>query len=312
MGLSQYGFALLLARQKTGAGLGRVLCLGRQRGAMGLANAAQLARSRHIPWHEDRIVPSSTWGDSAILAAGASSVDSMDFSTYESCSIVHDLNKPVPDQLAGAFDTIFDGGTLEHVYDFPAAIKNCLRMLKPGGIFLAETPSNNWMGHGFYQFSPELFYRIFTPGLGGRVLAMAVLREGLRDQLFVVDDPASVGSRLRHNVRGRTSLLVMAQKVEEHSTSTGSDPQQSDYQTLWRKVSDGGTAGAAATPGRWRRITRLLPHGALRGLDNLRTDWERHKNRHQGLRRLGGVGELIDHCSIGASVPFEPKGPSPS
>ncbi len=294
MGLSQYGFALLLARQKTGAGLGRVLCLGRQRGAMGYDNAGRLAASQNIPWHKERLVLSSSWADSAILAAGAESVDSMDFSTYESCSIVHDLNLPVPDSLAGSFDTIFDGGTLEHVYDFPAAVRNCLRMLKPGGVFLAETPSNNWMGHGFYQFSPELFYRIFTPEAGCRVIAVAVLREGWRDELFVVDDPAVVGARLRFNVRGRTSLLVMAQKDEERDIAR--TPQQSDYQTLWRKVTDSEAEEASGAPQPRRRLgglTRLLPHGMLRGLDNLRTDWERRRNRHQGLRRLSGVKDLI-------------------
>ena len=301
MGLSQYGFALLLARQHIGGGLGRVLCLGRQRGAMGLANAARLARAQQLPWHEERIVRASPWADSAILAAGAASVESMDYSTYESCSIVHDLNQPVPVELVGTFDTIFDGGTLEHVYDFPAAVRNCLRMLKPGGLFLAETPSNNWMGHGFYQFSPELFYRTFSPEIGSRVIAMAVLREGWRDQLHLIDDPATVGSRLRYNVRGRTSLLVMAQKLGDGPTVQ--TPQQSDYQTLWRKVAETeGRAAPASRPGPLRHLTRLLPHGALRGLDNLRTDWERHRNRHLGLRKLGSLAELIDRCRSGASA----------
>jgi hypothetical protein len=26
----------------------------------------------------------------------------------------------------------------------------------------AVTPANNQMGHGFYQFSPELFFRVFS------------------------------------------------------------------------------------------------------------------------------------------------------
>ena len=299
MGLSQYGFALLLARQTIGGGLGRVLCLGRQRGAMGEANAARLAHAQQIPWREERLVRGSSWGDSAILAAGAESVDSMDFSTYESCSIVHDLNQPVPGKLAGAFDTIFDGGTLEHVFDFPGAIRNCLRMLKPGGVFLAETPANNWMGHGFYQFSPELFYRVFTPETGSQVTAMAVLREGLRDQLFIIDDPATVGARLRYNVRGRTALLVMAQKLEDREPAA--TPQQSDYQTVWRKAAENESTAPDGGNEKIRHITRLLPHQALRGIDNLRTDWERFQNRHQGLRRLAGVDEMIAHFRACAS-----------
>jgi 2-polyprenyl-3-methyl-5-hydroxy-6-metoxy-1,4-benzoquinol methylase len=53
---------------------------------------------------------------------------------------------------------VFDGGTLEHIFDYPTAIKNCMKMVKPGGHLLLTTPANNWFGHGFYQFSPELFY----------------------------------------------------------------------------------------------------------------------------------------------------------
>jgi len=31
--------------------------------------------------------------------------------------IIHDLNRPIPDTLSGTFDFIYDGGTLEHVFD---------------------------------------------------------------------------------------------------------------------------------------------------------------------------------------------------
>ena len=137
MGLSQYGFALFIARQKMGSGLGRVLTLGRQRAAMGYGNAERLVREAGLVWNADKLEPTSPWGDSTLLAAGAQTVNSMDYSTHESCSIVHDLNHPVKGDLVGAFDTVFDGGTLEHVCDFPTAMRNCITMLADGGVFMA-------------------------------------------------------------------------------------------------------------------------------------------------------------------------------
>jgi hypothetical protein len=290
MGLSQYGFTLLLARQTLGSGLGRVLTLGRQRSAMGYGNAQRLAEMAGVQWTLDKLIPHSPWADSAILAAGASSVESMDFSDYESCSVVHDLNRPVPPSLKGAFDTVFDGGTLEHVFDFPTAIQNSMDMLAEGGYFLAETPSNNWMGHGFYQFSPELFYRTFGKTSGCQLVAMMLFREGLFDQIFAVDDPEAVGKRVRHNVRGRTSLLVMAKKLSATALA-GRDAQQSDYQTKWRSLSDDPVGTA-----RKGRLS-FVPHSLLRGLDNLRTDFERLRNRNEGLRRLPNITSLFQHCT---------------
>ncbi|MEL7114711.1 MAG: methyltransferase [Pseudomonadota bacterium] len=66
---------------------------------------------------------------------GFGEIESMDFSDYEGASILQDLNKPIPDHLEQQFDFIFDGGTIEHVFNVPQALENVFRMLKPGGRF---------------------------------------------------------------------------------------------------------------------------------------------------------------------------------
>ena len=94
---------------------------------------------------------------------GADSTCAMDASAYEGADILHDLNLPVHGSLFGSFDTVFDGGTLEHVFNFPVAISNVQRMLK-NGLFISVNGANNFLGHGFYQFSPELMWRAFSTG----------------------------------------------------------------------------------------------------------------------------------------------------
>ena len=75
-------------------------------------------------------------------------VESIDYSNYENPSITHDLNKPIPENLKNKFDTVIDSGTLEHVFNFPQAIKNCSELLKKNGQILHILPANNFSGHG--------------------------------------------------------------------------------------------------------------------------------------------------------------------
>jgi 2-polyprenyl-3-methyl-5-hydroxy-6-metoxy-1,4-benzoquinol methylase len=76
-------------------------------------------------------------------------VSSIDASDYENATYVHDLNVPIPDHLKGQFDLVDDGGTLEHVFNFPVALRNCMEMVKVGGHLLLNVPTNNFVGHGF-------------------------------------------------------------------------------------------------------------------------------------------------------------------
>ena len=50
---------------------------------------------------------------------GFKTVTSLDYSDYEGADLIHDLNNPIPDSLHDKFDFVYDGGTLEHVFDFP-------------------------------------------------------------------------------------------------------------------------------------------------------------------------------------------------
>lgn len=89
---------------------------------------------------------------------GFNHVDSMDVSNFEGASIVHDLNNPVPNYLINKYDLVYDGGTLEHIFDFPQSLRNIYDLLKSGGIVIHCSPVNNHVDHGFYQFSPGLFF----------------------------------------------------------------------------------------------------------------------------------------------------------
>jgi hypothetical protein len=91
---------------------------------------------------------------------GAKKVDSLDYSDFEQASIIHDMNLPINEKFKEHFSVVIDGGTLEHVFNYPVAVKNCMEMVKIGGHLILATPGNNWLEHGLYQFSPNLFFSL--------------------------------------------------------------------------------------------------------------------------------------------------------
>jgi SAM-dependent methyltransferase len=83
-------------------------------------------------------------------------VESVDCSPHENATHVHDLNLPF--NLGRQYDLIWDCGTLEHVFDFPQAMRTVTQHLAPGGYFVAQQ-NLNLIGHGFYSIAPEAFYK---------------------------------------------------------------------------------------------------------------------------------------------------------
>ncbi len=82
----------------------------------------------------------------------------LDVNDFEGATLIADLNSPVPPELHQRFGTIIDGGTLEHIFDIREGLRNVVRMLRTEGRVLHMSPSNNYCNHGFYQFSPTLFF----------------------------------------------------------------------------------------------------------------------------------------------------------
>ena len=88
---------------------------------------------------------------------GFEDIESLDVSDYEGATIIADLNEPVADELKSQYDIIFDGGTLEHVFNVHQAMKNIGDMLKKEGYVIHDVPAHNYSNHGFYMFSPTFF-----------------------------------------------------------------------------------------------------------------------------------------------------------
>ena len=131
------------------------------------------------------------------------------------------------------FTVVFDGGSLEHIFNFPVAIRNCMEMVQCNGHFIGIVPCNNYMGHGFYQFSPELFFRIFTEENGFKMEKMILYETSPMARWYQVFDPQEIGRRVEVRTRRNTLLIIQARKVAVKSLFT-TTPQQSDYAAIWQ------------------------------------------------------------------------------
>jgi hypothetical protein len=209
---------------------------------------------------------------------GARQVDSCDASAYEGATRVHDLNQPIPGDWEGTYDAVIDGGTLEHVFHFPTAIENCMRLVKPGGHLLLFTMANNCCGHGFYQFSPELFYRVLCPENGYQVERMVMFTDGegfskilgleytfpIAGPWYAVQDPAAIRQRVMLLNHQPTILCVVARKISADSRIRTS-PQQSDYVPQWQQAEASGPAPPQGQRlGAW--LKQALPESLWRDL----------------------------------------------
>jgi len=195
---------------------------------------------------------------------GAGTVASLDNSSYEGATVICDLNAPIPGNMREQFSCVFDSGTLEHVFNFPQAIKNCMEMVSIGGHLIVATTANNFMGHGFYQFSPELYYRILSDQNGFVLEDMVICETDKGSPWYKVSDPENLGRRVELVNRRPTYLMVRARKLRRADIFS-TNPQQSDYAAIWAAKS----VVSATKTGFLTSVRGMLPESVKKHLRRL-------------------------------------------
>jgi len=161
---------------------------------------------------------------------GSTSVDSLDASNYENATIISDLNKPVDKKLHHKFDTIFDGGCLEHIFNINQALKNVSKMCKEGGQIIHVLPTNNQCGHGFWQFSPEVFFSLYSEKNGYKNTEIYLGDTTNANWTYKLSPPPKGG---RHDIQHPTPLYVMVRTELATKDFSHDNVQQSDYVEQW-------------------------------------------------------------------------------
>ena len=281
MGIDLHNLALLGHAQDRGVGFARTIGIGRQ--AL-FIDAPDLERHRVLRGLPALVEPAAEPGRARYFEPlmqhwfGAETVDSVDASPYEQATLLHDMNLPWSADQAGlgSYDAVLDFGCLEHVFDFPVAWRNCTSLCKVGGHILHSLPANNLTGHGFYQFSPELFFNLYRAKNGFELVGLWFAQKADPKHWWKVANPTTVRRRVTLRNAHEVYMLVVARKVAELGSMPA--PQQSDYaQHEWLKA---GAPGGAVPAGRGG-VARALD--ALGLLDTARALRER-------LRAVGTSG----------------------
>lgn len=239
MGIDGEAARFLLLGRKEGVNYRRCATLGRMNYFLGRSEMAALLREfglRPEDYPDLLAIPYSPvrYAEDFWAMMGVEELVSLDISDFEGATRVHDMNLPIPDDLKGRFDAVCDIGTLEHVFHFPTAIRNCMEMVRIGGHLLLMSPANNFFGHGFYQFQPELFHRLLEPANGFQVERLITVENGPRHRWFATADPKAIQARVTLVNSFSVLLFLRARKIGE-VPATLHTPQESDYVAAWNQ-----------------------------------------------------------------------------
>ena len=234
MGINYSEAQAILALKSQGLAGNEMLCLGRPELFLSAKQAARLSRQFGLngaAQHAQNAL-SETYAEAFLKVFGIDHVRSIDASAYEGASILHDLNTPIPADLEGTTSFLYDGGTMEHVFDVATVFQNIARLLRVGGTVLISTAANGQCGHGFYQFSPELFYRVFEANGFEDVRVYLVGQQAPQHWVRAID-PKVARRRIQFLTSEPTQLFAIARKAR--AVDGFVVPQQSDYaEGVWQ------------------------------------------------------------------------------
>jgi hypothetical protein len=186
MGIINPSLQLLCCAKNIGVDFSQTMMVGRHNMLVPPDVTASILNTIGIPREQSIAILEGQFAEPLFALLGAKQVSSIDVSDYEQPTQIHDFNQPLPASLMKQFSVVFDGGTIEHVFNIPQAFKNCMEMVRIGGHFIQANMANNFMGHGFWQFCPELIYRIFSRENGFQIKTV-LLHESWEQKYYLFD-----------------------------------------------------------------------------------------------------------------------------
>jgi hypothetical protein len=163
-----------------------------------------------------------------------------------------------------------------------------MEMVKIGGHFTQVNCANNFGGHGFWQFSPELMFRTFSPNNGYEIEAVLMHEVVSGGAWYIVSDPDQVRSRVELCNSRPTYILTVARRVSR-ALIFERTPQQSDYVRLWDRGQDADDAAqrnsSATKTHNWRKYVPETLKRVVRSTRRHRA--ARRKSAIQGFGRIG-------------------------
>jgi len=267
MGLDRASVMFLCAAKSMGVDFDSTAMIGRQSFSPDLVTLRRVFRVLGVDRDAAEFL-GHAFGEEFFAVLGASRIESLDVSHYENATILHDMNRPIPEELRERFSVVHDGGSIEHVFNVPQAFKNCMEMVRVGGHFTQVNIANNFSGHGFWQFSPELIFRMFTPGNGFELEAVLMHEVAPDGGWYVVSDPDQVHRRVELCNDSPTYILTIARRIGRVPIFAQT-PQQSDYVSMWSESLNRNPQPLARVDANGSTWKRLIPPSVKRAIRSM-------------------------------------------
>lgn len=253
MGISRGTIYLIAMALRDAPRSGSAITFGVQKVAATRGEAgASLAKSGIEPPAHGGKGDTALHQDELFRMLGYTAVESIDVYPAESPTHVLDLNRPLPASLLGRFDLVYDGGTTEHCFSVPDVLGNAARLLRTGGRIIHHLPLNNWVDHGFYQFSPTLLFDFYgANGFADPALLLHFSSRGRES--YIAYDPRSDGM-LPYSLGGNRQVMgfFTATKV------AAVEPVEFPIQGRYRRAFGGEKRGPREPTTQFARLKRSL------------------------------------------------------
>jgi hypothetical protein len=282
LGFTKDAVSFLLHCRSRGVDFSQCATIGRQ--ALHL-NASELRRvfkrnGRRLTSQETGAFfgAETNYAEPLLELLGAKRVDSFDASAYECATIVADFNNELSDTHKEQYSAVIDGGSLEHVFNYPQGLRNAMEMVRVGGHLILVTPTHSRSGHGFYQISPELFHRALCEA-NGFAPPEVLVSSSRGDAWYRVVDPVDVGGRIVINPKRYSDhLFVFARRLGSVPIFTAW-PQQSDYASAWERA-------VPRRPERLKDRLRVIRHRIPRPFLQIYSRLSALGSKSTGLQRI--------------------------
>ena len=256
MGLSRASIAWLMEESQRRPFKGTLLTLGVQNVYQTQLEFENLARTMGVELgpapSDDRtvLVENTISADHVFRRLGFERVVTTDADPFEGCDFTFDLNEAsVPPEHLGQYDMVLDGGTLEHIFHVPNALSNLLRFARDDGRIVHHAPSSNHIDHGFWMFSPALFWDYYSAN-GLELPRFDIVRyrqpadkKALWD--FATYRPNALAKQMFGGLGGGCfALALVAEKIGPVADPVV--PQQGMYAQAWADKSPPGIGAATA------------------------------------------------------------------
>jgi SAM-dependent methyltransferase len=165
----------------------------------------------------------------------------LDYSAFEGADIEYDLNRDdLPPDLQERFDVIIDHGTIEHVFHIPNVFNNLFKMLRVGGRMIHSSPSSNCLDHGFYMFSPTLFYDFYKANQWelNTILVIAMTPRQETEPAFYTDYEPGIFDSVSYGGLDSQIYATFCVVTKTPESTSRAIPQQGLYakQERWQPV----------------------------------------------------------------------------